>query len=689
MRKLFTKSLLIAVALLFIAVPSYAWMIVTDVGASNELIDNSTDDMIDFQGRGGADNTDLRLDLDGTHPVLSSATDSIIELSGTAILNTVTIATALTISEDFVISLDAADEEIAINQTAVAGTEDVGLIKINDDRTGATATEQSEATIWIDAQGVFAIAAIDGAIAAEGGFFPDAADGAALGSTALEFADLFLADSSTIQFGADQDITITHAADTGLAITGTTTFATAASPDASDGATLGSATAEWSDLFLADAGVIQLGADQDMSITHVADVGIAITGTTTFATAANPDAADGAALGTTTAEWSDLFLADAGALALGADQDVLITHVADSGVSMRTTSTTAPFVIVLQTSDTTVADGGKLGQIDFQAPLEVSGTDAILVGASIWAEADNTFAVDNNATELVFATAITATAAEVMRLDQAGNLGINTAIPATLLEVQGDAGAPGIETLSTAELTVVDGDELGRINFQAPLETGADAILVSAAIYAESDITFDATNNATSIVFALGVSEAASEKARIDSVGNFLSTGDIGSATSELDDIFLQDSSVINLGADQDVTLTHVPDVGVVVNLGMSARRIVTTTGAERVLTAAELGGGIVLVTAAVEVQLPDVCDSATGAYVTIVQADASEVIQIAVTDTSDDMYLDGVALGANQEIDSAGAAQEDDYITLYCREANEWHQLDKTGTFVDGGAAD
>ena len=45
---------------------------------------------------------------------------------------------------------------------------------------------------------------------------PSSADGQALGSATLEWSDLFLADSSTIQFGADQDVTLTHVADAGI-----------------------------------------------------------------------------------------------------------------------------------------------------------------------------------------------------------------------------------------------------------------------------------------------------------------------------------------------------------------------------------------------------------------------------------------------------------------------------------------
>ena len=96
-----------------------------------------------------------------------------------------------------------------------------------------------------------------------------------------------------------------------------------------------------------------------------------------------------------------------------------------------------PGTLTLSTAETTVVDGNKLGQIDFQAPVDTAGTDAILVAASIYAEADNTFSSSVNATELVFATAKTLVADEKMRLDQDGQLGIGVSTPASLLHVAG------------------------------------------------------------------------------------------------------------------------------------------------------------------------------------------------------------------------------------------------------------
>ena len=58
-------------------------------------------------------------------------------------------------------------------------------------------------------------------ITATTAFVPDASDGAALGTAALEFSDLFLADEAVAAFGDDQDVTLTHVADTGLLLNST------------------------------------------------------------------------------------------------------------------------------------------------------------------------------------------------------------------------------------------------------------------------------------------------------------------------------------------------------------------------------------------------------------------------------------------------------------------------------------
>ena len=81
------------------------------------------------------------------------------------------------------------------------------------------------------------------------------------------------------------------------------------------------------------------------------------------------------------------------------------TSTPASIVEIQDGLTTTGAVLTLSTKETTVVANDVLGKIDFKAPLEASGTDAILPGASITALASDTFDTDNNETDLVFSTA--------------------------------------------------------------------------------------------------------------------------------------------------------------------------------------------------------------------------------------------------------------------------------------------
>lgn len=101
------------------------------------------------------------------------------------------------------------------------------------------------------------------------------------------------------------------------------------------------------------------------------------------------------------------------------------------------TGTASAGVLTLDTKELTVVDGDQLGRIDFNAPLESDGSDSILVGASIWAEADATFSATVNSTELVFATGTSEAATERMRIDRDGLVGIGSSTPAAKLSING------------------------------------------------------------------------------------------------------------------------------------------------------------------------------------------------------------------------------------------------------------
>lgn len=70
--------------------------------------------------------------------------------------------------EDLDVSWTHSADRAVIAQIAVAGTEDVPLIAITDARTGVTADEESEATIFIDSEGTYALVINDGAFVANG-----------------------------------------------------------------------------------------------------------------------------------------------------------------------------------------------------------------------------------------------------------------------------------------------------------------------------------------------------------------------------------------------------------------------------------------------------------------------------------------------------------------------------------------
>lgn len=155
-------------------------------------------------------------------------------------------------------------------------------------------------------------------IANAGTLTPASSDGAALGTAALMWADLFLASGGVVNFN-NGDVTITHAADT-LTFAGATTTGYQFQdgplrPVANDGIALGVSGTAFADLFLATGGVINWNAG-DVTITHAANTltfaGATTTGYQFQDGPIRPVANDGVALGVSGTAFSDLFLANGG-----------------------------------------------------------------------------------------------------------------------------------------------------------------------------------------------------------------------------------------------------------------------------------------------------------------------------------------------------------------------------------------
>jgi len=188
-------------------------------------------------------------------------------------------------------------------------------------------------------------------------------------------------------------------------------------------------------------------------------------GTLSWATAssADPSSADGDTLGTASAEWSDLYLADGGVVYFGNDQEIKLTHVADTGLTLKHTATAddKPVSLTLQTGETDIAVSDVIGAINFQAPDEGTGTDAVLVAAGIEAVSEGDFSSSNNATKLSFKTAASEAAAEKASLSSTG------VFTATSFTGSGSGLTAGTTPLTT--LDIDGGTDIGEAIVDADL----------------------------------------------------------------------------------------------------------------------------------------------------------------------------------------------------------------------------
>jgi len=303
---------------------------------------------------------------------------------------------------------------------------------------------------------------IDSVVHKDSAVYPSSADGGALGSASNEWSDLFLADSSVIKFGADQDTTLTHTDGTGLTLNSTNKLCF---NDASQFVQGSSAT------------VLSIGATDEIDLTATAvDLNgtLDVSGATTTAaiTASGIIKTDDTTEATSTTDGSlqtdgglsvakdaifgdDVsLLSDGAVLNFGADKDVTITHNHNVGLIIKGGAADDGCRISLQTGETTVVANDRIADIDFKAPDEASGTDAVLVAARIRATAEGTFAADNNATSLEFFTASSENATVQMKINSDGLVGIG-AVPTPDLGV-----GLHIKTADTTASVHTNADEL-------------------------------------------------------------------------------------------------------------------------------------------------------------------------------------------------------------------------------------
>ena len=192
----------------------------------------------------------------------------------------------------------------------------------------------------------------------------------------------------------------------------------------------------------------------------------------TTVSANTPSSADGQALGSASLEWSDLFLADGGTIQLGNDQDVTITHVADTGILLNSAS-----VIQFRDSGLTigsnadgdldiVSDGTAVDSINIESAGGIT-LDAGTAGSGIIYEDDGTemARIHNSSSDVIIETKVSdkdlifkgndggsTVTALTLDMSAAGAATFNDKIIATELDISGDVDIDG--TLETDALSI-------------------------------------------------------------------------------------------------------------------------------------------------------------------------------------------------------------------------------------------
>jgi hypothetical protein len=206
------------------------------VTASKAVVVDSDKDIASFRNITLTGELDAgSLDISGDADIDGTLEADAMTLNGTAITTTATLSTGISNGNVLVANASVVDNDfLRVDGTSIEGR---SASEVLSDISAAPAAGDSNivTTGALDSGSITSgFGAIDNGTSgirtntftAETSVVPSANDGATLGTASLGFADLFLADGGIIKFGNDQDVTLTHVADTGLTLNDNLTITT-------------------------------------------------------------------------------------------------------------------------------------------------------------------------------------------------------------------------------------------------------------------------------------------------------------------------------------------------------------------------------------------------------------------------------------------------------------------------------
>ena len=384
------------------------------------------------------------------------------------------------------------------------------------------------------------------------GFAPDAQDGAYLGTSSLQFSDLFLADAAVVALGDDGEVTLTHVHDTGILLNGAMQLQFS---DASQFINAPSATVldiNATDEIELNATAIDLNGTLDVSGTGLV-TGVLTTGAGVISDTTNTDA-----LGSASVTWSDIFLGDGAVVNLGEDQDVTLTHVADTGLLLNSTrqlqfNDSSQYIAASSAADLDIAATTDINlnctTVDINAAANISGaatiTGVLTTGGGIISDTTNTDKLGS--TSVTWADAYLGDGAVLAFGEDQDVTFTHVADTGVLLNstmaIQFNDASQYINAPSNAILDITATDEIElnatAIDLNGTLDVSGTA-LVTGVLTTGAGIVSDTTN-----------------------------TDKLGSTSVTWADAYLGDGAVLAFGEDQDVTVTHTADTGLTLNSTM------------------------------------------------------------------------------------------------------------------------